>query len=657
MHAADPVDAPEPGANSGGRREPATERRHVDYRLDPAPVWGGDLPEKNFKEYHRNLQLWLVEAEARLPHNLIGKRIIDSIPLGSKLSTLLAHLTVEEITDPQGHQHILSIIEDAHAYLKDQRLEQAFDEAIFRGRRERGQSMTAFLATKKAAFAELKKQGLDLLATTAGKHLLGHLLLRQGAFTMDQRQRLKVVTNGSIDYQDIERAIQKIFGDKLDDGSVPESPSRRWRSGSFWQEEDEEDESFDFDTYAEGELFEEEIDPFQDLVCLSEHDELQLVFPQELPMVMDEMEALEVIGGGFEDIFYESRERFKSKGKGKGKKGKGKSKTFGVGSGRGGYLEHRRQLQARGYEKPWQQRQGSRMSLSDLKARTRCHQCKQIGHWSRECPQRGKSGGRGNPSSSSNGGSPMSTGFFVEPPKPMAHFGSSFLTTASDSAAGQYVATALTGLSYVFLGTHRTSGTALVDTAAQHGLVGHDTLDDHDRLLQRSHGLRVQWSSESGGSVRGVCGAEETTQIAYVPVGLGGKSGVLRVQVVPGDIPFLLPAYFLTELEAVIDMKHATIMYMALGVKQTMNRLSTGHVSVSIIEFGDGFHVPSNFCGTKSQAWSSEPVPDWTTPTLHQPHAIQSSAAIRCCACCCGSSPPLSCASGRSSWKWLGFRS
>lgn len=65
-------------------REP-TEKKHVDYRMDPAPVWGGDSPEKHYKEYLRNLQLWSVEAEARIPLNLIGKRIIDSIPLGSKL--------------------------------------------------------------------------------------------------------------------------------------------------------------------------------------------------------------------------------------------------------------------------------------------------------------------------------------------------------------------------------------------------------------------------------------------------------------------------------------------------------------------------------------------------------------------------------------------
>ena len=40
-------------------REP---KKHVDYRLDPAPSWGGEMPEKQFREYQRNLQLWLVEA-------------------------------------------------------------------------------------------------------------------------------------------------------------------------------------------------------------------------------------------------------------------------------------------------------------------------------------------------------------------------------------------------------------------------------------------------------------------------------------------------------------------------------------------------------------------------------------------------------------------
>ena len=124
------------------------------------------MPEKNYKDYHKKLRLWMVEAEARIPSNLIGKRIIDSIPLGSKLSALLGSLTVDEICSDDGHRVILKIIEEAHEYLRES-LEQAFDDAIFKGRRDRGTSLTAFLTGKKAAFNELKKQGLDLLASAA----------------------------------------------------------------------------------------------------------------------------------------------------------------------------------------------------------------------------------------------------------------------------------------------------------------------------------------------------------------------------------------------------------------------------------------------------------------------------------------------------------
>ena len=169
----------------------------------------------------------------------------------------------------------------------------------------------------------------------------------------------------------------------------------------------------------------------------------------------------------------------------------------------------------------------------------------------------------------------------------------------------------------------------MVDTAAQHGLVGHDTLLAHDQLLREQFGVQVQWSHECGGTVRGVCGMEETTKIAYVPIGLNGRSGVLRVQVVPGDIPFLLPAYFLTELEAVIDMKHATIMYMKLGITQQMQRLHTGHVAVSIVEFGSGFRIPADFSPQRSQAWATETVPNWSDlPTSHASSAMGPVAAL-----------------------------
>ena len=153
------------------------------------------------------------------------------IPFGSRLAASLAHLSVDDITAPDGYKQIITVIEDSHAYLKEARLEQAFDAAIFRGRRRPGQTLTGFLATKKAAFAELKKQGLDMLATDAGNHLLGHLLLKQGGFTVDQQQRIRVLTDGSIDFRKIELAIRKIFGDSLDDSQSKTYWEEAWRDG------------------------------------------------------------------------------------------------------------------------------------------------------------------------------------------------------------------------------------------------------------------------------------------------------------------------------------------------------------------------------------------------------------------------------------------
>ena len=494
------------------------------------------------------MQLWLIEAESRLPPTLIGKRIIDGIPLGSKLSALVAHLSVDEICAAEGYKAIVRIIEEAHEYLRDQRLEQSFDEAIFRGKRDRGQSITNFLSSKKAAFAEFRKQGLDLLETKAGRHLLGHLILRQGNFSTDQKHRLKVVTDGSIDYQEIEKAIQKIFGDKLDEVGYHEQAQGsggggRWRR-SFWEsgpgdgdyEAEYPDESYEGVYYPETAHYGEEIEYedylFEDLLDFGDlSDEPHMIFTGEVPTVMDEDEALEIVSNYLEETLYEVRDRMK--GKGHGKKGKGKGKfgarnhTFGtspqLGGGRGGYLE------TRGFDRPWQQKGGkkgsSRASLSEIKSKTRCHQCKQIGHWSRECPQRKKFGpgppfSPTRPTVQHTSGSPMSTGFFHGSSN---HSGGDFFEPwiKPERGSGEFSA-----LSYVYMARDEIgAGTALVDTAAQHGLVGSKTLQRHDALLQQMYGLQVQHSPVDGGKVRGVCGMEEKTGVAYVPIGLAGNVG------------------------------------------------------------------------------------------------------------------------------------
>ena len=79
-------------------------------------------------------------------------------------------------------------------------------------------------------------------------------------------------------------------------------------------------------------------------------------------------------------------------------------------------------------------------------------------------------------SASVSGNSTMSTGFFTMPPTMLASGGHQFLTTTVHQSLGEYMC----GLSFVFLGTSPVQDMALVDTAAQRGLVGQDTLERHD---------------------------------------------------------------------------------------------------------------------------------------------------------------------------------
>ncbi|CAE7633450.1 unnamed protein product, partial [Symbiodinium microadriaticum] len=670
-----PTGAATPPYGDGLDGSGAATRRFADFKMDAAPRWDGERPESQYREYARNLRMWLVEALERLPPTLIGKRIIDSIPYGSRLSASLSHLTVEQITAPDGYKEIIRLIEEQHEYLKIAKLEQAFTEAIFKGRRRQGQTISGFLATKKAGFAELKKQGLDLLATEAGEHLLGHLVLRQGGFSADQQQRIRVLTDGSIQFKKIEEAIRKIFGDAVD-----EAPAGRvyWGGGDDeWDPDGYPDDSLydqtfgahyqnegqlhqDYGYYGSGEMEAETYlahpggeDVFTDLLEMDEAtSEVYVCLQEPLPQMLDEAEAVEHAGELMNYVYGETAERWASKGKGKGKrpkgKGKGKSKDgvpikgtgknskgFGI-YGTGTYADHRRALQEartnRGFSGSRGEFQRPRTSLQDLKNRSRCHQCQQIGHWSRDCPQRRRAPSLASsrptspgPGAAGRGPSgPSANMFFMSEPGPSgdddqgmfwsqelepgmpvyATFVDEKLPEAvlqpdreTFSAASAYMSEAIV------------ESSALIDTAAQHGLIGEETLQKHDQLLQRLFQLRVQVTNEDGGVVRGVCGAEQITKIAYIPIGLGSKAGVLKVQVVVGHVPCLLPAYLLTKLGAVIDMCNLLAVYTEANTFQFMKRRLSGHVEVNICEFGKRWCVPETYTFLKSEVWDQGPLP------------------------------------------------
>ena len=116
--------------------------------------------------------------------------------------------------------------------------------------------------------------------------------------------------------------------------------------------------------------------------------------------MMDEDEAVSYAGELLSFVYGEASERWhkgkgegKSKGKGKGKfKGKGAGKGFGI---YGSYADHRKALQDARASRGFGNGKGAgstssrpRTSIQEIQNRSRCHNCRQLGHWSKDGPQR-----------------------------------------------------------------------------------------------------------------------------------------------------------------------------------------------------------------------------------------------------------------------------
>ena len=131
------------------------------------------------------------------------------------------------------------------------------------------------------------------------------------SITLGQQQRVRVLTDGSIDFRKIELVIRKIFGDSLDDtqalGVCLERRRGRWPGRLrelLWN-------LLHFD---------------------SNTGEVYMIVDDLPPAFLEETEAIEYAGEYLSWVFFETRDRIKGKGKGKSGK-RGKSKSFGKGKG------------------------------------------------------------------------------------------------------------------------------------------------------------------------------------------------------------------------------------------------------------------------------------------------------------------------------------
>ena len=266
--------------------------------------------------------------------------------------------------------------------------------------------------------------------------------------------------------------------------------------------------------------------------------------------------------------------------------------------------------------------QGTKVHIESLKLRTRCARCGMIGHWAKECgnPPDDFAKRRNDSSSAASSSAKMSN---MSGKSGFVHVGgegSTLVCTNQTSCSTVPMGSILSpsslssrvsscsckieskgnvlerrmesfGESISFCGITTHGAFGLVDTAAQSGLIGVGALNRLSEIL-KDHGLKVRWTPKKG-QARGVGGEARCKGVIEIPMGVGGVCGVLEATVVEEDVPLLLPVRLLKELRAVIDFSSDQLFLKKFGAGSMLSTLPSGHVAVSIVDFGRyGWQLP-----------------------------------------------------------------
>jgi hypothetical protein len=143
-----------------------------------------------------------------------------------------------------------------------------------------------------------------------------------------------------------------------------------------------------------------------------------------------------------------------------------------------------------------------------------------------------------------------------------------------------------------FIGLSLQTNHGLVDTGAQHGVIGQDQYERVVTYLS-TFGLKPRVMPTQRGGASGVGGESQFILTAEVPTAIQGVCGTVKLNVLSEPIPFLLPVSFSEHLGMVLNMPDKSIQWKYIDKTQSYTRMPTGHIAVDCFEFPeDGWQNP-----------------------------------------------------------------
>ena len=533
----------------------------------PIPTWSGSA--STLRSWLKLLALW--EYESQVPPDRRGVKLLQSFPEGSQPRRIADTVPTETLLSSRGYGAILSALYDKYAPYLEASGPQAIDRFLFEGERGRGESFASYIAAKELARQEMETQ----LGEVVSERLCGRILLKQANLSEVQRELVMLRGPTLRTFAEVSAMLRPL--------DRPEMLVKATEGGAnkhFLQHADGEEvgsyEGDSMDEWDDDDEAESDVAPDNQTFLYLEDREYS------------ENEALSVYA-------YQSAYRHVRKELQKRKNERGFSCKEPDRDGR------RSSFRPRG--RPTHDRRGSsapsalssssrfkkgkgkgkkKASEDELLARTRCFNCNELGHLSRDCPLRDQ-----RPTAT-----PGRKSFVV-----LGNHFQSQSTTYMMQATPPRAENRCPSRLHVYAGVTCKFGEALVDTAAEDPVIG-------DRAMKRlqqalSHHNLQPIPVSSGGPLPGaggIGGLAQVTAMLEVPVGIAGINGVLRFTVLKDtdecETPPLLPASYLESVGAVINFQTETYE-TACGRTSTMRRLPSGHRAISVMDFDpSGWNLP-----------------------------------------------------------------
>ena len=226
-------------------------------------------------------------------------------------------------------------------------------------------------------------------------------------------------------------------------------------------------------------------------------------------------------------------------------------------------------------------RKSFRVEIEELKRRTRCRKCGKIGHWAREC----RSAARPLPSTSAKPSSSTANAVeaqLVEQEISLAQyeeFEATFVGAVEAYTFSCHQAEVLTA------GLVSSPGFGVIDSGCGRTLIGRETLNAlGQKLAQVTSQRPVQYEAHS--SFRYGNGATELSRVAVkIPVGIGGKSGIIDAAVIEGKAPLLLGRPTLEKLHVALDFASKRMRFLKQQDEVAMEVNRAGQLLIDIMQF------------------------------------------------------------------------